>query len=45
MIACIESFGSGPLLELASLHGIDDADTADKDELRTIITRHIVLGE
>lgn len=46
MISRIESFGSGSLLELASLHGIRyDASASDKDDFRDVIVRHIVFGE
>ena len=46
MISHIEQFGSGSLLELAVLHGIDlDADTSSKDELRDVIVRHLISGK
>lgn len=46
MISCLESFGFGTLLELASLHGFRmDADTTDRDELRDVIVRHLIFGE
>ena len=45
MIACIESLGSGSLLELASLHGIQlDVNTSCKDELCAIIMQYLILG-
>ena len=46
MIACIESFGFGSLLELASLHGIrSDMSSSEKDCLCDIIVNHLVFGE
>ena len=46
MFSRIESFGSGSLLELTSLHGIDyDVSTPNKDLLHDVIVRHFVFGE
>ena len=46
MISLLESLGSGSLLELASLHNIrSDSTTSDKDLLRDIIIRHLILGD
>ena len=48
MISLIESksFGSGSLLEVASLHGIPfDTNISEKDTLRDAIVHHLVAGK
>ena len=46
VVSCVESLGSGSLLELASLHNVDPGvNTSNKDHLRDVIIHHLVSGE